>query len=109
MGNSAVFMVRAVVADPADRPGFDRWYAEEHLPDAHRMFAARSAWRGWSLVDPSVHLAFYEFDDVATMRTATGSPALGELVAEFDKVWGSRVTRAREMIEIAGAISASLP
>lgn len=108
MGNRAVFMVRAVVADPADRPGFDRWYAEEHLPDAHRMFGALSARRGWSLADPSVHFAFYEFDDVAAMRAATASPALTELVAEFDRVWGSRVTRSREMIEMVGEISAPL-
>ena len=106
MSNRAVFMVRAVVADPADRPAFDHWYAEEHLPDAHRMFGARSAWRGWSLADPSVHLAFYEFDDATAMRAATNSPALAELVAEFDRVWGTRVTRSREMIEMAGEITA---
>ena len=27
-------VVRAVVAEPTDRPRFDRWYEEEHLPDA---------------------------------------------------------------------------
>jgi chaperone required for assembly of F1-ATPase len=32
--SKAFFMVRAVVADPADRPGFDTWYEKEHLPDA---------------------------------------------------------------------------
>lgn len=106
MSNRAVFMVRAVVADQADRPAFDRWYADEHLPDALRLFGARSAWRGWSLADPSVHFAFYEFEDSTAMRVAIDSPALAELVGEFDRAWGARVTRSREMIEMAGAISA---
>ena len=30
----AFFMVRAQVSDPADRPGFDTWYANDHLPQA---------------------------------------------------------------------------
>ena len=32
----ALFMVRAQVSDPAIRKDFDRWYGEEHLPDALR-------------------------------------------------------------------------
>ena len=28
------FIVRATVPDPAQRAAFDKWYAEEHLPDA---------------------------------------------------------------------------
>jgi hypothetical protein len=29
---TALFFVRAEVADPSDREAFDRWYQEEHLP-----------------------------------------------------------------------------
>ena len=37
---TAYLMVRAAVADAADRPGFDRWYETEHLPDAVARFGA---------------------------------------------------------------------
>ena len=97
-------MVRAVVADPTDRPGFDAWYAAEHLPDAHHAFGASRARRCWSRTDPSVHCAFYEFPDAATAEAAIASSALRDLVAEFDRVWGSRVTRTRELLELAGEI-----
>ena len=39
-------IVRAVVADPADRSPFDHWYRTEHLPDALKAFGAVSAMRG---------------------------------------------------------------
>jgi hypothetical protein len=39
-------VVRAVVADPADRATFDDWYRREHLPNAAEAFAAQTAWRG---------------------------------------------------------------
>lgn len=106
MSPGACFMVRAVVAAEADRAAFDKWYADEHLPDAVRMFGARSARRGWSLTDPSVHYAIYDFADAAALRAATGPETLNRLVAEFDRVWGDRVTRTREMIEIAGFLPA---
>ncbi|TCZ62959.1 hypothetical protein [Roseicella aquatilis] len=96
--------VRAVLAEPADRPRFDAWYAEEHLPDAKQGFGARRAWRCWSRTDPLVHYAFYEFPDAATAEAALASPALRDLVAEFDRVWDSRVTRMRELLELAGDI-----
>jgi hypothetical protein len=37
---NALLIVRAEVADPADRPHFDRWYNEEHLRDALATFQA---------------------------------------------------------------------
>ena len=43
--SKAFFMVRAVVADPADRPAFDTWYEKEHLPDALAAFGVAHAWR----------------------------------------------------------------
>lgn len=96
---TACFIVRAQVADAALRKDFDRWYQDEHLPDAVKAFKAQRAWRGWSEVDASVHYAFYEFDDVARLRAIPGSETLKRLVAEFDRVWGDKVTRSRDIVE----------
>lgn len=52
---SALFVVRAIVADPSRREAFDRWYRDVHLPDAIASFGVRKAWRVWSLADPAVH------------------------------------------------------
>lgn len=96
----AYLVVRAVVAE-ADRRDFDTWYRTEHLPDAIKAFAARRGWRAWSRTDPSLHYAFYEFADVAAAEAITSSPAIRSLVAEFDRRWGTRVTRTREIIDVA--------
>jgi len=100
MPGGAYLVVRAVVAE-ADRRDFDHWYRTEHLPDALKAFAAVSAWRGWSRTDPSVHYAYYQFPDVAAAEALTGSPAINTLIAEFDARWGTRVTRTREIIDVA--------
>ncbi len=101
---TAWFMVRAQVADAAVKGEFDRWYRDEHLPDALEAFNARRAWRGWSEVDPTVHYAVYEFDDLAGAQAIQGSDALKRLVAEFDRVWGNKVARSRDIVEIIQSI-----
>ena len=93
------FIVRAQVHDPADREAFDTWYRDEHLPDAHKAFGARRAWRGWSDVEENVHYAFYEFDDLAAVRALAGSPALTALIAEFDRLWDGKATRSRDIVQ----------
>ena len=98
---SAYLVVRAVVAE-TDRRDFDDWYRTEHLPDAIKAFAAQRGWRAWSRTDPSVHYAFYQFADVAAADSVNTSPAIRALVAEFDARWGTRVTRTREILEVAG-------
>jgi hypothetical protein len=98
------FMVRAQVEDPSIREVFDRWYEKEHLPDAMRTFGAKSAWRGWSDADPSLHYAVYEFDDIAKVRAIPGSKGLKELVTEFDRVWGEKVVRTREAVRVVQRI-----
>ena len=103
MAGSAYLVVRAVVAE-ADRRDFDHWYRSEHLPDAVKAFGADRAWRGWSRTDPSVHYAFYQFADVAAVEAVNTSPAIRTLIAEFDARWGTRVSRAREIIEIADTL-----
>ncbi len=105
MKGKGIFMVRAVVADAADRGAFDTWYETEHLPDALKAFGCTRAWRSWSRSDPSVHIAFYEFPDAATTETSTAA-AVKDLVAEFDRVWGDKVTRTREILDVVGQIEA---
>ncbi len=104
---SALFIVRAQMVDASARDDFDRWYQEEHLPDAVKAFGARRAWRGWSEVDPLVHHAFYEFDDLAGAAAIQGSDALKGLVAEFDRMWGGRVTRTRDIVPSVQQIDAA--
>ncbi len=101
MTDRAYLVVRATVADAADRPEFDRWYANEHLPDALKAFHAQHAWRAWSRTDPAVHCAFYAFDSLAAAEAITASPAIAALIAEFDARWGNRVTRTREILAVS--------
>ncbi len=96
---TAYLIVRAEVAE-ADRSAFDHWYETEHLPDAKAAFQAQSACRGWSDVTPGVHIAVYEFPDLAEARTIAASDEIKALIAEFDRVWQDRVQRSREIIEI---------
>ena len=55
---TACFIVRAQVVDATVKDAFDRWYQNEHLPDAHRAFKARRAWRDWSEVDANQSMQF---------------------------------------------------
>jgi hypothetical protein len=96
---TACFIVRAQIADMKVKNAFDRWYQDEHLPEALKAFNARRAWRGWSEVDSNVHYAFYEFDDVKQARAIPDSDALKRLVVEFDRMWGDSVTRSREIVD----------
>jgi hypothetical protein len=98
---TAFLVVRAVVPDERDRPGFDIWYRKEHLPDAVKAFKALSAMRAWSVEDPSVHTAFYRFDTLEAVQAVTRSPEIKVLIAEFDRVWDTRVTRTRDIIVVA--------
>jgi hypothetical protein len=98
---SAYFIVRAVVANPADREPFDHWYHTEHLPDALKAFKATSAMRGWSAVDPSVHVAFYRFETLEAAQAIGGSEAIKALIAEFDRCWGDHVARTRDVVSIS--------
>ena len=98
--SAALLVVRAEVPDPTDQAPFDHWYATDHLPWAIRVFGARRGWRCWSRTDSAVHYAFYEFADVAEAEALIGSDKIKPLVADFDRVWGNRVTREREILEI---------
>jgi hypothetical protein len=96
----AFFVVRATVVDPARRKPFDEWYHREHLPDAVKAFGAAKAWRFWSLTDPALHQATYEFADQAALDRALGGAALKALVADFDRAWPD-IPRTREILVLA--------
>ena len=53
-----------------------------------------------------MHYAFYEFEDVAGVRAIQGSDALKRLAAEFDRVWGDKVKRSRDIVEAIQTIGA---
>lgn len=97
-------IVRASLVNIVDRKKFDHWYETEDLPDALKAFKAQRAWRGWSQTNPHVHFAFYEFASLAEADAIQSSPALTALIAEFDRMWGKRVIRTREVLEIAGTL-----
>ena len=96
----AYFVVRAIVTDASKRAAFDAWYSREHMPDAVKSFGAQRAWRHWSLTDPSLHQATYQFPDKATLDRATGGDEMNRLIADFNRDWPD-VTRTREVLELA--------
>src|ERR1700674_5156546 len=105
-GMTALLMVRAEGTDAADRPEFDRWYETEHLPDALKVFQAERAWRCWSAVDPCVHYAFYQFAGVEAAQSVLPSAGMRALIAEFDRAWGTRVRRTRDILDVVQSVPA---
>ena len=97
---SALFVVRATVTDPAKRKAFDAWYQREHMPDAVKAFGATKAWRSWSVSEPAVHVATYQFPDQAALDRGVSGEKLKALVADFDRAWPD-VTRTREILVLA--------
>ena len=103
---AAIFVVRAVVTEASRRQAFDQWYRDVHLPDAIKSFGARKAWRLWSLADPAVHHAMYEFADAAAMERAVNGAEMKRLVVDFNRDWPD-VTRTRESFVLAEEFSAA--
>ena len=101
----AYFVVRATVADPAKRQAFDKWYSREHMPDAVKSFGVQKAWRFWSLTDPSLHQAIYQFTDEASLDRAMKGEELKRLVADFNRDWPD-ITRTRELLVLAEEFAA---
>jgi hypothetical protein len=103
--SAAFFVVRATVKDVAKRKAFDTWYQNEHLPDAAKSFSVVKAWRFWSLTDPSLHQATYQFSDEASLDRAMKGEDLKRLVADFNRDWPD-VTRTRETFVLAEEFAA---
>ncbi|WP_291844293.1 hypothetical protein [Bradyrhizobium sp.] len=97
---AAFFVVRATVSDPDKRQAFDAWYSREHLPDALKSFGAVKAWRYWSVTDPSMHHAMYQFTDQAALDRAITGKELDRLISDFNRDWPA-VTRTREVLLLA--------
>lgn len=102
---TAVLIIRARLVNMSDRPQFDNWYRTEQLPSGVRQFKAQRAWRCWSRTNPLVHLALYEFGTVEEAEAILDSAALASQSAEFDRVWGTGITRTREVVEVAEELS----
>src|SRR5712691_9373000 len=92
-------VVRATVSDPTQRAAFDRWYRDEHLPQAMAVFGAEKGFRFWSETDPAVHQATYQFADRAALDRAVNSAGMKTLVAEFDRGFPG-VSRSREIFRL---------
>ena len=103
---TAYLIVKASVAEE-DREAFDRWYQENHLPDAVVAFNALGATRGWSDVEVGVHFAFYEFPTLQAANAIADSKAIKALIEEFELTWKDRVTRSRDVVEIIQNIAAA--
>jgi hypothetical protein len=103
---TAVLIIRARLINLSDRERFDAWYRTEQLPSGVRLFKAQRAWRAWSRTNPLVHLALYEFPTVDEAEDILDSEALAAQTAEFDRVWGTGITRTREVVEVAEELSA---
>jgi hypothetical protein len=69
-----------------------------------KAFDAVSAKRGWSAVEPDVHIAFYEFRDLEAAETLMKSDIMKGFIAEFDKHWAGKVERTRELVEFSQVI-----
>jgi hypothetical protein len=102
---AAFFVVRATVTDPARRAAFDKWYQDEHLPDATISWGVKKAWRCWGLSDPSLHQATYQFEDEAALDRAMKGEDIKRLVADFNRDWPD-VSRTRELFVLAEAFGA---
>ena len=102
----AFFVVRATVADASKRAAFDKWYHSEHLPDAAKAFGIKQAWRSWSVSDPSVHVASYQFVDQTALDRAMNGNDIKRLVADFNRDWPD-VTRTREIFVLAEEFAAA--
>ncbi len=102
---AAYFVVRATVSNPARRKAFDAWYQKERLPDAAKSFGVTKAWRFWSLTDPGLHQATYQFADQAALERAIGGDDMKRLIADFNRDWPD-VTRTRETFVLAEEFAA---
>ena len=105
MQGKALLIVRAVVPDPADRPAFDRWYEQVHLPEAVVAFNAEAGWRGWSPEDPQVHYACYRFASWQHLLAMDGTEGQRRMAEEFDRHWTGRATRSRDRIRVDGFVA----
>lgn len=95
MSDPGYLQVVATIDASVDRDEFNRWYGTEHLPQVVERLHARTACRMWSLEDPDVHYALYEFESTELLIEQVRSSQMRDLIVDFDAKWGDHVTRQR--------------
>ena len=93
--------VRATV-EPGREGEFNRWYDDEHVPDAVRMFpGCIGAARYKVLLGDGSHqyMALYAFESADKLSAALSGPELKELVKIYDRDIGAFSTRVRTTYE----------
>ena len=89
--------VRATV-EPGRESEFNRWYDEEHVPDAVRMLPGCMGAARYKVVlgDGSPqYMALYAFESAAKLADALSGPEIGELIKIYDRDIGAFSTRVR--------------
>jgi hypothetical protein len=56
------------------------------------------------VVDPSVHTAYYRFDTLEQVEAISHGQEIGALIAEFDRAWGPKVVRTRDILVVADEV-----
>ena len=74
--------------------------ARSICPTRRSPFGVEKAWRFWSISDPSLHQATYQFADQAALDRAMNGDDLKRLVADFNRDWPD-ITRTRELLVLA--------
>ncbi len=91
-----LLVVRATI-DPAHEEEFNRWYNEEHVPDALRLAGCVGAARYRVLGGDDSHqyVAVYAFEDEASLHAAMTGDYRQELVRRYDAAFGKFSNRSR--------------
>jgi antibiotic biosynthesis monooxygenase (ABM) superfamily enzyme len=93
--------VRATV-EPGREAEFNRWYDNEHVPDAVRMFPGCVGAARYKVVlgDGShQYMALYAFETAAKLSDALGGPEIKALIKIYDRDVGAFSTRVRTTYE----------
>jgi antibiotic biosynthesis monooxygenase (ABM) superfamily enzyme len=93
--------VRATV-EPGREAEFNRWYDNEHVPDAVRMLPGCIGAARYKVVlgDGShQYMALYAFESAAELAAALSGPEIRELIKIYDRDIGVFSTRVRTTYE----------
>ena len=93
--------VRATV-EPGREAEFNRWYDNEHVPDAVRMFPGCLGAARYKVVlgDGShQYIALYAFETAAKLSDALGGSEIKALIQIYDRDVGAFSTRVRTTYE----------
>jgi hypothetical protein len=96
-----VLSVRATV-EPSREAEFNRWYDNEHVPDAVRMLpGCIGAGRYKVVLGDGSHqyMALYAFESGSKLSAALSGPEIKQLVAIYDRDIGAFSTRVRTTYE----------